>query len=117
MLDFIQQWQIVRAQLDPVRGSEQSGARPVLIVSTQLSHARLSVVTALPLTTRKPGRHIYRNEVLLSANAAGQPNESLVLIYQVRTLSKERLLTTVGFLSDEMLREEIRAALRKHFDL
>jgi mRNA interferase MazF len=111
------QWQIVRAQLDPTRGSEQAGTRPVLIVSREDMNTRLPVVTVLPLTTLRPGRRVYPTEVLLPQEIAGQPNASIVMAHQIRTLAKERLLETYGHLEDETLREQMRQALKTHLDL
>ena len=88
-----------------------------MIVSTETINARLAIVTVVPLTTLKPGRRIYSNEVFLPAKAAGQPNDSLLLIHQVRTILKERLLTYVGDLTDTALREQVNSLLRRHFDL
>jgi mRNA interferase MazF len=117
MIDPPFQWQIVRAQLDPTRGSEQAGTRPVLIVSHEDMNTRLPIVTILPLTTLRPGRRIYPTEVLLPPEVAGQPNASIVMAHQIRTLTKERLLETYGRLEDEVLRERIRQILKTHLDL
>ncbi len=111
------QWKVVLAQLNPTRGSEQAGTRPVLIVSEESSNTLLPIVTVLPLTTWRPGRRIYPNEVLLPAQSAGQQNDSVVMAYQIRTLTKERILTEIGLLGDETLRNQVRAALRIHLDL
>ena len=117
MYNDARKWQIITAQLDPTRGSEQSGIRPVLIVSTEAVNTRLAIVAVNPLTTLRPGRRIYSNEVFLPANAAGQPNDSLLLIHQARAISKERLMNHSGDLTDAGLREQVNSVLRKHFDL
>src|SRR2546423_7762734 len=106
------QWQVVRARLDPVEGSEQAGERPVLIVSHEAINSALPIVTALPMTSNRPGRRIYSTEVLLPAAEAGQPVDSIVMAHQVRTLGKIRLVSTYGRLDDEELREQVRQALR-----
>ncbi len=111
------QWQLVRADLEPVRGSEQAGVRPVLIVSAEASNRALSVVTALAVTSLKPGRRIYSTEALLPAGAAGQPRESVVMAQQIRVLDKSRLLGSYGRVSDEAVRESVRAALRRYLNL
>lgn len=111
------QWQLVRADLEPVRGSEQAGVRPVLIVSAEASNRALSVVTVLAVTSLKPGRRIYSTEALLPAGAAGQPRDSLVMAQQIRVLEKSRLLSSYGHLDDDELREKVRAALRRYLDL
>ena len=58
-------WKIYKADLNPVTGSEQKGARPVLIISDDAYSTVMPLVTILPLTSLKPGRIIYPNEVLI----------------------------------------------------
>ena len=62
------QWRLFRAKLDPVVGGEEARERPVLVVSHEAVNGALPIVTVLPLTTLKPGRHIYPSEVLLKAS-------------------------------------------------
>ena len=111
------QWQVVRADFDPVEGSEQAGIRPALVVSRESANRSLSVVVVLPLTSRKSGRQIHIGEILLSAGDAGLPNESIAMCQQIRTLSKTRLLGSYGTVTDETTRENVRIALRIHLDL
>lgn len=111
------QWQVVRAQLDPVRGSEQAGERPAVVVSRESINQPLSIVAVLPITTFRDGRRVYDTEVLLPAGAAGQPRDSIVMAHQVRVIAKERITGTYGRLDDEELRDQIRAAMRFYLDL
>jgi len=111
------QWQVVQAELDPVRGSEQAGERPVLIVSHEAINETLLIVTVLPMTTYRRGRRIYSTEVLLPAGKAGQPHDSIIMAHQIRTIAKERLHRSYGWVNDEGLREQVRAAMRVHLDL
>jgi len=111
------QWQVVQAVLDPVEGSEQGGARPVVIVSRETANRRLPIITVAPLTTHRPPRQIYPSEVLLAAGKGGQPNESRVIAHQLRTISKSRVVYSYGWITDEVVREQIRAAIRTHLDL
>ena len=111
------QWQIVRADFDPVEGSEQAGIRPALVISRESANKSLSVVVVLPLTSRKSGRAIHIGEILLASGAGGLPNESIVMCQQIRTVSKTRLLGSYGTLTDEATRENVRVALRIHLDL
>ena len=111
------QWQMVRAEFDPVRGSEQAGTRPALIVSREAPNLVLPVLVVLPVTTRRSGRPIHIGEAFLPAGSGGLPNDSIAMCQQIRTISKERLLGSYGRLDDETLREAVRAALRVHLDL
>ena len=65
------QWHVFLASLNPVRGSEQSGRRPVLIVSREEINQVLPVVNTVPLTSRKIGRRVYPNEALVRRGTAG----------------------------------------------
>lgn len=105
----------MQADLDPALGSEEAGQRPVLILSNEEFNRAIPNVTVLPLTSAR--RRLYPSEVLLPAGAAGQPLESIVMAHQVRTISRERLRRMVGYLDDPSIRDEIRGAIKEHFDL
>ena len=112
------QWHVYVASLDPTKGSEQAGKRPVLIVSRERINQLLPVVNAVPLTSRKSTARIaYPNEVLLPAGTAGLRVDSIALCYQVRTLDKSRLEAELGELADQELRQNIREAIRFQLDL
>lgn len=109
------QWAVVDADLDPVRGSEQRGLRPVLVVSSEEFNQAVPNVTVLPLTSTN--RRLYPAEVVLARGGAGQPKDSIIMAHQVRTISKERLGRVWGYLDDASLREAVKEAIREHFDL
>ena len=107
----IERWSIWRASLDPIIGSEQGKTRPVLVISESALNNILPVVNVIPLTSRKPGRRVYPNEVLLISGTAGLSEDSLALSYQIRTLDKRRLTRLYGNLDDPVLQEAILGAL------
>jgi mRNA interferase MazF len=111
------QWRVFRADLNPVVGSEQAGTRPVLVVSREAINRSLPIVAILPLTTYRPGRRIYATEVLLPAGAAGQPDDSIVMAHQVRTISTRRLKEVYGELVSSDLRNSVRRAMQMFLDL
>ena len=111
------QWSLFRADLNPVRGSEQAGTRPVLVVSREALNRSLSIVGVCPLTSLKIGRKIYSTEVLVPAGTAGTLCDSLVMTHQFRTIAKERLGTKLGDLGEEHLRQAVREALSVYLDL
>ena len=109
---IIKKWGIYRADLDPVIGSEQGKTRPVLVISEDEINQLLNTVNVLPITSRKPGRKIYPNEVLLNYNDYGLVKESIVLCYQIRTLDKQRLTSIYGIIDQSAKRTEIEIALK-----
>lgn len=114
---MIFKWSVFLADLNPVLGSEQQGKRPVLVVSDETFNGCMPVVTILPITSRKPGRRIYPNEALLSRHSGGLDSESIVLAHQIRTISKERLITQLGTIDDAALQNSIAEAMRVHLNL
>lgn len=104
-------WGIFLANLDPVIGSEQGHTRPVLVISEEEINQILHVVNVLPITSKKPGRTVYPNEIFLPAEAAGLIRDSLILCYQIRTLDKQRLSKFIGRIDQPELQDRILEAL------
>lgn len=88
------------ADLNPVRGHEQAGARPVLILSHDVFNDRSGTVIAVALTSQEP-RAGY--PLTLESTAARLPKRSWVKISQIRTLSTERIGKRLGRASEEEL--------------
>lgn len=110
-------WNIFIADLNPVQGSEQRGKRPVLVISDENFNTLMPVVTVLPITSLKKGRKVYPNEALLKKGMAKLSQDSLVLAHQIRTIAKQRLKDTLGFISDHSAQKMINGALRVHLNL
>lgn len=105
----------VYADLEPVRGSEQGGRRPVLVVSHDEFNAVVSNVTIVPLTSTS--RSLYPCEVRMSKGVAGLSADSILMAHQVRTIAQERLGRILGRLDDLALQQQIDQALKDHLDL
>ncbi len=110
-------WGIFIADLNPTKGSEQKGERPVLVISDENFNAVMPVVTILPITSLKEGRRVYPNEVLLEKDVGGLLYKSIILVHQIRTISKLRLKDLLGVIDDSLLRESINDALKIHLNL
>ena len=50
---MVNKWEIYFCNLDPTKGSEQRGTRPILIISTDSVNHNLTVSTVLPLSSVK----------------------------------------------------------------
>jgi len=77
----IRKWSIQRANLDPVIGAEQGKSRPVLVISEDTINELLNTVNVIPITSRKPGRKVYPNETLITANNFGLEKQRLSVEY------------------------------------
>lgn len=109
------QWAVVEIDLDPTRGSEQGGRRPVLVVSNEAFNRAIPNLTVLPLTSTQ--RRMYPAEVPLPKGLAGQAHDSIILAHQIRMISKQRVRALIGYLEDPPTREMVRQAVRDHLDL
>lgn len=92
--------QIYWANLDPVKGREQSGERPVLVLSHDVFNERSGTVIAMALTSQ-PQRAGY--PLTLELSRVGLPKQSGVKISQIRTLSVQRLGRKITRVSSEEL--------------
>lgn len=88
------------ADLDPVRGREQAGRRPVLILSQDIFNERSETIIAVAVTGREPSAGF---PLTLEIHSGQLPKRSWIKISQIRTLSTERLGSHIGRLSPEEL--------------
>ena len=92
------------ADLNPVRGREQSGLRPVLIISQDVFNERSGTIIAVALTSQ-PQRAGF--PLTLELHAKGLPKRSWVKINQIRTLAVERIGKMIGRASPEEVAQVI----------
>lgn len=88
------------ADLNPVRGREQAGLRPVLILSHDIFNERSGTVIAMALTSQ-PQRAEF--PLTLELECRDLPKRSWLKISQIRTLSIERIGKRMGRASPEEL--------------
>jgi len=91
---------IVWADLDPARGSEQAGHRPIVILSEDVFNARSGTVIALAITSQPPRAGF---PLTLELTEAKLPQRSWAKISQVRTLAVERIGKKIGCVTPEEL--------------
>ena len=110
---------IYLSSLDPVKGSEAKGLRPVIIVSNDAANNnvadyRRGVVTVVPVTSNV--ENVLAFQVLIPAEVSGLEQDSKAQVEQVRALAYERFLRPLGHLPPRYV-EELEAALRLHLAL
>lgn len=88
------------ANLNPTLGHEQSGMRPVLILSNDVFNERMQIVIAIALTSKQPK---FGFPLALEIDSDELPKKSWALMGQVRTLSVERIGKKLGLVSVEQL--------------
>ena len=95
--------EIWNADLNPTRGHEQSGKRPVLVVSTDIFNAGpADLVVVLPLTSKGKGVALH---VQVEPAESGLKMTSYILCDAIRSISKERLIAPLGKIARRTLGE------------
>ena len=92
------------ADLNPVKGQEQAGLRPVLVISQDVFNDRSGTVIAVALTSRPPRAGF---PLTLELSNPQLPKKSWIKISQIRTLSVERLGRKICRVSNEELDQVI----------
>ncbi|MEI6387666.1 MAG: type II toxin-antitoxin system PemK/MazF family toxin [Spirochaetota bacterium] len=92
--------EIRKANLDPNIGHEQSGYRPVLILSNEIFNQRSGTVIAVALTSQEPTAGF---PLTLELESKGLPKRSWIKISQIRTLAVERIGAKIASIDEQVL--------------
>lgn len=90
----MRQGEIWYASLNPSKGSEQAGLRPVVVLSGNLLNEHLSIVIVAPLTSKI--KNYKGNPILHPKKENGLQNPSEVLVFHIRSVSKNRMMEKIG---------------------
>jgi len=95
---------VVWADLDPARGREQAGRRPVVVLSEDVFNDRSGTVTAVAVTSQEPSAGF---PLTLEIRSVRLPKRSWVKVSRIRTLSTARLGRRLGRLAPEEVEQVI----------
>ena len=108
----VKRGQIYLADLNPIKGSEQGGIRPVVIIQNDIGNTFSPTVITAAITGREKKfipTHVHLDQTVLL-------KESVVFLEQIRTIDKCRLIEYLGELSESEM-NNIVEALRKSLDV
>ncbi len=115
---MVKKWEIYFIDWDPTKGSEQSGKRPILVISNDAVNSNLPVFTCIPFSSVKQGAKIYPAEVFLSTADSGLTKDSVLMLQQIRTVSVDRLVgKPISVITKDKIKNEIHQALKMYFEL
>jgi len=113
---MISRGQIYFVNLSPTHGREQSGSRPVLVVSSDAINRQPLVVAVVVGTDAKNVPRDYPSNVRVTAEESGLPNDTVFLCFQIRSLDPSRFFdpkshrpNLAGSLSRARMKEVDRA--------
>ena len=101
---MIKRGELYYADLSPVVGSEQGGVRPVLVVQNDVGNKYSPTVIAAAVTSQM-GKAKLPTHIQITAGDYGLPKDSVVLLEQIRTIYKRRLLERIGELPLSLMKK------------
>ena len=100
---------------DPTVGAEIQKTRPALILQNDIAN-RYSSITIVAALTSQRGERLYPTEVLIQRPEGGLEYDSVVLLNQIRTIDKVRLIKRMGSIGQETI-ERVNRALEMSLGL
>lgn len=104
MSKIINRGDMYYADLNPVRGSEQGGVRPVLVIQNNRGNRYSPTVIVAAMSARIAGKTNLPTHYKVSVQE-NLSEESLVLLEQIRTIDKQRLQNYIGQLGSADMKQ------------
>ena len=111
----IQRGDIVLANLEPVVGSEQGRIRPVLIIQNDISNQNSPTTIIAPVTSKIYSKEFPTN-VFISKKDSNLDRDSTILLNQIRTIDKTRIIKNLKPLNIEIMKK-VDLAIKVSLDL
>ena len=106
---------IFLADLNPVVGSEQGSVRPVLVVQNDLANKYSPVVIVAAITSKIFSKEFPTN-VFISKSESKLDKDFTILLNQIRTIDKSRLIKNISLLEGDVM-VRVDRAIRVSLDL
>ena len=115
MTELLDRGTICWVKLDPIQGSEIGKTRPALIISNDINNELADTITVIPITTSTI-KKIYPFEVGIPKGTGNLKEDSRARANQIRTIDKKRVISIIGHLPDDLIRQ-VEAAIKIHLSL
>ncbi len=100
----IKQGDIFLADLNPIKGHEQAGTRPVLVIQNNILNKNLNTVIIIPITSNLAAKG-KMTTYFLPQNISNLDKDSVALLFQIRTIDKSRLIKKIITLNQNSFKE------------
>lgn len=100
----IKRGDIVLANLEPVKGSEQGGVRPALIIQNDTSNEFSPITIIAPITSHRFDKE-YPTDVFISKEDSRLNKDSRILLNQLRTIDKRRIVNKLYSLNHFLMKK------------
>ena len=115
MTGYPKKGEIYLVNFDPTLGHEVNKIRPALILSNDIHNQYSPLVTVAPLSSNT--NKVYPFEVFISKTATGLHENFKIMIIQLRSIDKKRLINKIGNIEDKETINKINQVITEHFDL
>lgn len=109
----VNQGDLYLVDLNPIIGHEQAGLRPVLILQNNILNRHLYTVVVAPITSNLKAKGLMTT-YFLPAKLTKLRQDSVALLYQLRTIDKSRLIKEMGHLPKKDF-SQLRAKMMRVF--
>ncbi|MBT4384951.1 type II toxin-antitoxin system PemK/MazF family toxin [Candidatus Peregrinibacteria bacterium] len=99
---MIKQGDIFFANLNPTKGHEQSGMRPVIVLQNSILNKHLNTVIIAPITGNLQAKN-FMLTFFLPKGISKLPKDSVALLFQMRCIDKARLQKKCGKIPEASL--------------
>ncbi|MFH1511020.1 MAG: type II toxin-antitoxin system PemK/MazF family toxin [Candidatus Woesearchaeota archaeon] len=106
---------IVLVNLDPVVGSEQGKVRPAVVIQNNIGNEYSPTTIVAPITSKVFSKEFPTN-VRVTPKDSGLEKESTILLNQIRTIDKSRIIKKKRSLDSEIMKN-INLAIKVSLDL
>jgi mRNA interferase MazF len=100
--------EIYLVNFDPTVGAEIRKTRPAMVLQNDVAN-EYSSITIVAAITSKFDERLYPTEVLITASGSGLAQDSVVLLNQIRSIDRQRLIRRLGNVSDSVMESVDRA--------
>jgi mRNA interferase MazF len=100
----IKRGDIFLANLEPIKGSEQGGIRPVLIIQNDEGNKYSPLTIIAPITSKKFIKN-YLTNVFISKTESHLEKDSTILLNQIKTIDKLRIIKRISSLNSSLMHE------------
>ena len=115
MMGYPKKGEIYLVNFDPTVGHEVKKKRPALILSNNIHNQYSPLVTVAPLSSNT--NKVYPFEVYVPKKLTGLNENSKIMIIQLRSIDKKRLINKIGNIEDKEITNKINKAISEHFSL
>ena len=115
MMGYPKKGEIYLVNFDPTVGHEVKKKRPALILSNNIHNQCSPLITVAPLSSKT--NKVYPFEIYIPKTMANLQENSKIMIIQLRSIDKKRLINKIGNIEDNKIINKINKVISEHFDL